>query len=93
MESLTLNDCYLIQLPVYLKSETSLDGVIGAREKVVSSVKQGTDISVSVFPDNPFMGCVDLHAKPSNKLVLKLVKEEENVSGSIVGVGMNGFYQ
>ena len=87
MESLPAKEWYLIQLPVFLKSKESLEEVIGTQEDVVSSVKQGTDVSVAVFPGNPFMGSVDLHAKPSNKLVLKLTKEGENVQGSIVGVG------
>ena len=61
---------------------------IGNAEKVFSNVKQGTDISISLFPDNPVMGTVNLHAKSSNKLILKTVKKGEDVSGSIVGVGM-----
>ena len=87
MESLSVKECYLIQLPVFLESKASLEEVIGTKEEVVSTVKQGTDLSVAVFPGNPFMGSVDLHAKPSTKLVMKLSKEGENVHGSIVGVG------
>ena len=72
---------------MFLESKASVEEVIGTKEDVVSTVKQGTDLSVAVFPGNPFMGSVDLHARPSNKLVMKLSKEGENVDGSIVGVG------
>ena len=87
MESLGVKECYLIQLPVFLESKASVEEVIGTKEDIVSTVKQGTDLSVAVFPGNPFMGSVDLHARPSNKLVMKLSQEGENVDGSIVGVG------
>lgn len=82
-----MKECYLIQLPVFVESKASLEEVIGTKEEVVSTVKQGTDLSVTVFPGNPLMGSVDLHAKPSTKLVMKLGKEGDNVHGSIVGVG------
>ena len=33
------------------------------------------------------MGSVTMHKKPSNKLVLKVTKEKDLVTGSIVGKG------
>lgn len=87
MQSLPQNPYYLLHLPVDVKSESTIPRVIGNTEKVFSSVKQGTDISISLFPNNPVMGTVDLHAKSSSKLILKTVKNGEDVSGSIVGVG------
>lgn len=88
MQSLPQNPYYLLHLPVNVKSESTIPRVIGNTEKVFSSVKQGTNISISLFPNNPVMGTVDLHAKSSSKLILKMVKKGEDVSGSIVGVGM-----
>ncbi len=87
MQSLPQNPYYLLHLPVDVKSESTIPRVIGNTEKVFSNVKQGTDISISLFPNNPVMGTVDLHAKSSSKLILKTVKNGEDVSGSIVGVG------
>ena len=87
MQSLPQNPYYLLHLPVDVKSESTIPRVIGNTEKVFSSVKQGTNISISLFPNNPVMGTVDLHAKSSSKLILKTVKNGEDVSGSIVGVG------
>lgn len=87
MQSLPQNPYYLLHLPVDVKSESTIPRVIGNTEKVFSSVKQGTDISISLFPNNPVMGTVDLHARSSSKLILKTVKNGEDVSGSIVGVG------
>lgn len=87
MQSLPQNPYYLLHLPVDVKSESTIPRVIGNTEKVFSNVKQGTDISISLFPNNPVMGTVDLHARSSSKLILKTVKNGEDVSGSIVGVG------
>ncbi|KAK8796453.1 hypothetical protein WA588_000588, partial [Blastocystis sp. NMH] len=86
MQPLPQDPSYLLHLPVNVKSESTIPRVIGNAEKVFSNVKQGTDISISLFPDNPVMGTVNLHAKSSNKLILKTVKKGEDVSGSIVGV-------
>ena len=88
MQPLPQDPSYLLHLPVNVKSESTIPRVIGNAEKVFSNVKQGTDISISLFPDNPVMGTVNLHAKSSNKLILKTVKKGEDVSGSIVGDGM-----
>ena len=87
MQSLPRDPYYLLHLPVNVKSEATIPRVIGNTEKAFSSVKQGTDISVSLFPNNPVMGTVNLHAKASSKLILKMVKKEDDVSGTIVGVG------
>lgn len=88
MQPLPQDSYYLLHLPVNVKSESTIPRVIGNAEKVFSNVKQGTDISISLFPKNPIMGTVNLHAKSSNKLILKMVKQGEDVSGSLVGVGM-----
>lgn len=86
-ESIPQNEYCLVQLPVYLKSDNKLERVVGEKKDFISSVKQGSDISVCVTPDNPFMGHCGMHSKISNKLVLKVVKEGESVNGRIIGKG------
>ena len=91
LEPLPLNEFSLVELPVCLKSGKSLPNVIGEKEQFVSSCRQGNDITISIFPDNPLMGRVSMHSAPSNKLVLKITKEGDSVSGSIIGKGLVGF--
>mgnify|MGYP004638366951 FL=1 len=89
MESqpIPLNEFSLVQLPLYLKSDRALPGIIGDRERFVSACRQGSDIPISLYPENPYMGSVTMHKKPSNKLVLKVTKEKDLFTGSIVGKG------
>lgn len=92
LQTLPLNEFSLVQLPVCLKSGKSLPNVIGEKERFVSSCRQGSDISISIFPDNPLMGTVAMHSAPSNKLVLKITKEGDSVTGNIIGKGTIEFF-
>ena len=87
-EQIPQNEYCLVQLPIYLKSEKNMERVVGEKQEFISAVKQGSSIPISVFPENPLMGTSDMHSKPSNKLILKVVKEGDSVSGQIIGRGI-----
>ena len=88
LEQIPQNEYCLFQLPLFLKSDKKLDSVVGERKSFISSVKQGSQVSISLFPDNPLMGRCDVHAKPSNKLIMKIEKKDGKTSGFIVGRGI-----
>ena len=87
LEVIPQNEYCLVQLPVVLKSDKNIERIIGEKKEFISAIKQGTDVPISIFPENPLMGRCEIHSKPSNKLVLKIVKEGDSVSGKIIGRG------
>ena len=87
-EQIPQNEYCLVQLPVYLKSEKNMERVVGEKQEFISAVKQGSSIPISVFPENPLMGTSDMHSKASSKLIRKVVKEGDSVSGQIIGRGI-----
>ena len=91
MQTIPSSTFHVIQLPIYIKSESSLKKVIENEDKLTSSVHRGVDISVPLSPDNPLLNRVNLHAKPSNRLILRVVKDGDQVNGSIVGTGSKCF--
>ena len=91
MQTIPSSTFHVVQLPLYVKSEASIKRVIGNEEKLISSVQQGVDISVPLSPDNPLLNRVNLHAKPSNRLILRVVKDGDKINGSIIGRGRNCF--
>ena len=87
MQTIPSTPFHVIQLPLYIKSESSLKRIIGNEDKFISAVHQGVDISVPLSPDNPLLNRVSLHSKPSNRLILHVVKDGDKVNGSIIGTG------
>ena len=92
MQTIPSTPFHVVQLPLYIKSESSLKRIIGNKDKLISAVHQGVDISVPLSPDNPLLNRVNLHAKPSNRLILHVVKDGDKVSGSIIGAGKYCLY-
>ena len=84
-----LNEYCLVQLPVCLKSTKLLKRVIGNEEEFISSCKQDSDVRISLCPNNPYIGNIPMHKKGSNKLILKMVKDGDSLTGEIVGKGMH----
>ena len=80
-----LNEYCLVQLPVCLKSTKLLKRVIGNEEEFISSCKQDSDVRISLYPNNPYIGNIPMHKKGSNKLILKMVKDGDSLTGEIVG--------
>lgn len=89
MQTIPPTAFHVVQLPIYVKSESSLQRVIGDEKKFLSSINQGTDVSMPLSPDNPLLSRVSLHAKPSTRLVLRVTKDGEQVNGSIIGRGID----
>lgn len=87
-EGVPLNEYCLIQLPIFLKTPSLLKKVIGNEQEFISLCKQELDVPISIYPDNPYIGNTELHKKDSNKLILKVEKTGEKVSGKIIGKGI-----
>ena len=87
LEVIPKNEYCLVQLPLFLKSDKNVERIVGEKKGFISAIKQGSDVPITVFPENPLMGRCEMHSKPSNKLILKVVKEGETVTGKIIGRG------
>ena len=88
LQCLPLNEYCLVQLPVCLKSTNLLKRVIGSEDEFISSCKQDSDVQISLYPNNPYIGNISMHKKGSNKLILKMVQNGDSLTGEIVGKGM-----
>ena len=85
--SVPLNEYCLVQLPICLKTPSLLKKVIGNEQEFISLCKQELDVPISIYPDNPYVGNNEINKKDSNKLILKVEKKGDKVSGEIIGKG------